>query len=43
MFLGIEIIVNEIKIRVEDGKGDIVRCVCLLDNNLYYKDGEKKE
>ncbi|EQF59383.1 hypothetical protein QGE_2998 [Clostridioides difficile CD200] len=43
MFLGIETIANEIKTRAEDGKGDIVRCVCSLDNNLYYKDGEKKE
>lgn len=36
-------IYNEAKTRAKDGKGDMVRCMCKIDNQQYYSNGELKE
>lgn len=43
MYTGIETICNEIVTKVETGQGDRVRCICKLDDNTYYSNGEKIE
>ncbi|HBY2611037.1 TPA: hypothetical protein MIW27_001232 [Clostridioides difficile] len=40
---GLETVVNDIVTRAEEGRGEIVRCTCQLDDNTYYSDGEKHE